>query len=69
MDNEELADLVSAVEELREKVEESIHRSKVTNVLLLAMAQRVDVTRPMEARKIMRYLSVTDRAVRNYSDE
>ena len=61
--NEELRALL---EEQNRLLAEVIHTSKVTNVLLLGWARGVDVTKPLDAQTIIRYLSVTDSTVRNY---
>ncbi|WP_157538621.1 MULTISPECIES: hypothetical protein [unclassified Nocardioides] len=39
-----------------EKIDELIAAIKVTNALLLAQAMGLDITEPMDAAKVMRYL-------------
>lgn len=53
-----------SIEEQNRLIEESTVAQRVTNALLLGEALGVDVTKPLELQKVLRYLSVIENAVR-----
>lgn len=53
-------ELTELLEEHNRKVEQATAASRVTNALLLAQALGMDLTKPLEAQKVMRNLSAVE---------
>lgn len=64
-----LADLASALEQQNQRIEASIHASRVTNALLLAQAMRLDMTEPKDAQQVLRHLRMAERYVMGDSND
>lgn len=61
--------LEAKIESLRVALDESTAAARVTNALILAQAMRADLTNPVDAQRVLRYLDSVEKYVGSDSHE
>lgn len=61
--------LEAKIESLKAALDESTAAARVTNALILAQAMRADLTNPVDAQRVLRYLDSVEKYVRSGSHE